>query len=184
MNPFKPMKLSYTTFLLGYIFFLNISFAQSDFGIGLQAYPTGLIPGIELDTKIEEASMVHFRIGYNWIRHRDLGVHDDERGGGWGFSLGYVKYLYKEMTGLSIKAKTDMWWNHLDWEDKDPINNGMTDILVLQPTIALEYLKLSQNNVYIRPNIAFGWEWNIKTEGEPTGQGAILLVGLSIGLRK
>ena len=44
--------------------------------------------------------VLHFRLGYNWIRHGDQGVHEDERGDGFGFSLGYKYYLKKRFRDL------------------------------------------------------------------------------------
>ena len=54
--------------------------AQTDIGIEIQAYPTGLIPGIRAEWGWGEQQSVHLRLGYNIVRHRDLGEHEDERG--------------------------------------------------------------------------------------------------------
>jgi hypothetical protein len=39
------------------------------------------------------------------------------------------------------------------------------------------------DNWIFTPGIAFGVEINVKTEGEPVGEGAIILVGLMLGKR-
>ena len=60
--------------------------------------------------------------------------------------------------------------------------SGKTDITVLQPTIQLAYIFL-KNDWLFTPHLAFGFEINVKTEGEEVGEGAILLGGISIGRR-
>lgn len=150
----------------------------------IQAYPTGLIPGVQLEKSINEQSTFLFRLGYNWFRHRDLGVHDDERGDGFGFTLGYRRYLKEGFQGWSIAVKNDFWWNHVDWYDLQSQGNridGETDITVLQPTIAVGYTIAGDGSVTVTPSLAFGFEWNVRTAGAPTGEGAIILAGIAIG---
>ena len=64
-----------------------------DVGLELQAYPTGLLSGIHLEKGFGQREAINLRIGHNFIRHRGLGVHEDERGGGFGFTLGYRHYF-------------------------------------------------------------------------------------------
>lgn len=155
-----------------------------DYNFEFQAYPTGLIPGIRLEKKFSNGKAAHIRLGYNWIRHRDLGVHNDERGHGFGFTLGYKKYFKPIHQGWSLGVRNDFWWNSIDWEDQEVGGalNGNTKITVLQPTLELSYLFDNQNYI-ISPSISFGYEWNIRTKGEATGEGAILLVGIQVGKR-
>jgi hypothetical protein len=170
-----------------YIFFiLVLSFscsvnAQIKLNFELQAYPTGLIPGLRLEKNISDASVVHLRLGYNVFDHRDLGVQESESGSGFGFTLGYSKAFKNRK--LSWGVRNDIWWNSVDWENNIQVPNmtaGTTDITVLQPTAELTY-KLVDKNVTIRPSLAVGFEWNVKTDGEPTGEGAIVLLGVIIG---
>lgn len=110
-------------------------------GFEFQAYPTGLIPGLRIEKGIGTKSAVHLRLGYQWIRHRDLGVHEDERGNGYGFTLGYRRYFSEGFRGVSISSRCDLWFNKLDWEDTDiaiPVS-GTSDIVVVQPTLELGY---------------------------------------------
>jgi len=151
--------------------------SQSKLNFEFQAYPTGLIPGLRYEYAINEESKALFRVAYNWIRHRDLGVHDDERGDGFGFTVGYTKRVSK----FDISLKNDFWWNTIDWEDniQDPHGAaGQTKITVVQPTLEAAYVVSEK----FRPSIAFGYEWNAKTDGEETGQGAILLIGFLINI--
>lgn len=173
------------------LFCSTFSIAQStksfDIGLEIQAYPTGVIPGIHLEWGLSEKDGLLTRIGYNLVRHRDLGKHEDERGGGFGFTLGYRRYFKANRNGLFIGAKNDVWFNKIDWKDNigQPNEvNGQTDITVLQPTAELGYvLNLGQNDWIFVPSVAFGAEINVKTEGAAVGEGAILLIGFTLGKR-
>ena len=163
------------------------SFSQSNpvsTAFELQVYPTGIIPGIRFAKKVNDLSQVHLRLGYNWIRHRDLGVHDDERGDGFGFTIGYEKYFSAYQNGWFGGIRSDIWWNSLDWRDgQDPnATFGQTNITVVQPTLIAGYDFGNSKGISLTPTIGFGWEWNVKTEGEPTGEGAILLLGVIVNL--
>ena len=152
------------------------------FGFEFQAYPTGLIPGIYFEHAIGDKSDIYARLGYNWIRHRDLGKHDDERGDGFGFSIGYKRFLSNSAkTKWRIGIKNDIWWNSIDWTDG--IDSGNTQITVVQPTLELGYV-WQKNNLFISPTLAFGYEVNVRTEGSPTGEGAILLLGFQVGRKQ
>lgn len=145
-------------------------------GIEIQAYPTGVIPGIRYEHVLSTSSYFTARIGYQIIRHRDLGKHDDERGSGYGFSLGYKTSITSK---LDFGIRSDLWWNDIDWTDRRNGQEvtGNTSITVLQPTARIEYV-IDLGSFYLVPSIGFGMEWNIKTSGEPTGEGLIGLVGL------
>ena len=172
------------------IFSLNVSVVKSqaivDLSFEFQAYPTGLIPGIHLEKSVSSNSTLLFRLGYNWFRHRDLGVHEDERGGGIGGTFGYRRFFKEDFQGWSLAVKSDIWWNEVDWYDIGVNDNrieGETSITVIQPTAELGYTFLRNESMVITPTIAFGVEWNVKTDGEPTGEGPIVLVGIQIGKR-
>ena len=153
---------------------------QSDISFEFQAYPTGLIPGLSIDKYLNGKMDVYFRGGYNWIRHRDLGKHEDERGSGIGVSVGFKRYFKEGRTGWKLGIKNDLWWNSIEWTEGSL--KGMTDITVVQPTAELSYV-FRKSNFHFAPSIAFGYEVNVKTEGEETGEGAILLMGFQIGRR-
>lgn len=158
--------------------------AQSNnyLSLELQAYPTGVIPSISYDKSLSTNSYLHLRAGMNIFDHRDLGVQDEEVGQGYGFSLGYRRFFKQEATGFRWTIKSDLWFNSVDW--KSNVDNipaeGNTDIVVLQPTAEIAYVFMKKG-IIIAPSIAFGVEWNIQTEGEPTGEGPILLLGLQLG---
>lgn len=177
------MKTRIIQLIILFIFCLSANEAlaqRTDFGFEFQAYPTGLIPGFSLDKSLSEKGDLYFRVGYNFIRHRDLGKHEDERGDGFGFSVGYKQYLKDAGQGWRLGLKNDLWWNTIDWTEGN--DTGETKISVVQPTLELSYV-MPKGGILITPSIAFGYEINYKTEGEPTGEGAILLVGFQLAKR-
>ncbi len=183
---------SITLLSFSFIFlFPTLSHSQSsifDVNFEFQAYPTGLIPGIRLENGFGDRHAVHLRLGYNWIRHRDLGEHDDERGDGYGFSLGYKYHFRDNFQGFFLGLRNDLWFNSLDWEDYDAggavVASGTSDIIVVQPTAEFgRTFVLGDGGWTFSPNIAFGFEVNVKTEGADVGQGAILLLGFKVGPR-
>ena len=165
--------------------------AQSSFswdvGAEFQAYPTGLIPGLVFEFGFAERNGVHLKLGYNIFDHRDLGEHDDEDGSGLGISMGYRRYFQDGQGGFLLGARSDVWFNGVDWIDNpgEPLQTvGHTDLIVVQPTVEAGYQwKLANNQLRLAPHAAFGWEWNARTEGSDTGQGAIVLVGVRLQYR-
>ncbi len=67
---------------------LSIGSAQIKINIELQAYPTGLIPGLRVEHSLNEKHTLNMRLGVNLFDHRDLGVQDSEKGWGLGGSIG------------------------------------------------------------------------------------------------
>ncbi len=160
---------------------------QLAIGFEFQAYPTGLIPGVRLALGLGDQDELHLRLGYNFIRHRDLGVHEDERGNGFGFTLGYRHYFSPELKGWFLGLRDDTWFNTIDWRDNIGQTNeisGRTNIVVVQPTAEGGYLfETKDGNWTIAPALGFGFEINVVSNGADVGQGAILLVGFTLSRR-
>ena len=177
------------TYLLYSLFLLIPTFVIAqplDLSFEFQAYPTGLIPGIQIEKGFGAKDAVHLRLGYQHIRHGDWGVQEDERGNGYGFSLGYKHYLKEGFAGWFWGLRNDFWWNTLDWKNNiGELNEigGTSEIIVIQPTAMAGYLFELGKTGFFTPTIAFGFEVNVETEGEEMGQGAILLLGFEIGKR-
>lgn len=179
----KPTKLILLFVLMTSLSVYLQGQVKSAASFEFQAYPTGLIPGLGADLKLDEASFFHVRLGANIFDHRDLGVQETEEGSGFGFSLGYRRFFSPENPRWRWGLKSDLWLNEVDWTNSansGSPSSGTTDITVLQPTAELAYV-FDLGGFVLAPNIAFGFEWNIKTEGEPTGEGAILLLGIQLG---
>lgn len=182
----KLIRLVLVISLFGFYQNTNAQLSIYDLNFEVQAYPTGVIPGIRIERGFLYKHVVHFRLGYNWIRHGDQGVHEDERGDGYGFSIGYKYYIKNRFRGLFLGARNDIWFNELDWQDNidtPDLVSGTSIITVLQPTVEVGYTGEFDNGLIFTPTISFGVEVNARTEGEEVGQGLILLVGLNIGYR-
>ncbi|MCB0663886.1 MAG: hypothetical protein KDC24_14155 [Saprospiraceae bacterium] len=181
-------RLFLLTGLLGCTLFL---FAQDQTtswstGIEIQAYPTGQIFGLTIEKMWNEKHAGHIRLGYNRVRHGDAGVHDEESGGGLGATFGYRRYFDPAYKAWHMGIRTDLWYNTIDWTDEiigAPFKTGTTNIVVVQPTLEGGYTFLSKNNWTLDLSLAFGIEINVYTDGEPTGEGLILLGGLTVGKR-
>jgi len=173
-------------FPLLFLLFTSIVFGQSSWDVGLefQAYPTGILPGLRLEKNFAERHALHLRIGANIFDHRNWGKHFKETGSGYGFSLGYKRYFQPHHERWFMGLRNDIWFNKVDWK-KDiglPPLSGTTTITVIQPTMEAGYTFV-KNKFYFSPSLAFGLEINTNTVGEPTGEGAIVLVGLHTGMR-
>ncbi len=166
------------------------AYAQTSLGIETQAYPAGVVPGLRFDLGISETLNLTSRIGYNFTDRRDWGEHDNEEGGGPGFSLGLERtgFLTEK---LSVHARADLWFIDIDWEQSglltcdpvacpDAIVSGSTQIIVLQPTFGISHRYNISEQFFIKPSLSFGWEINVKTDGREVGQGPILLAGFQL----
>jgi len=164
---------------------LNLVTAQvtleqhKDVGFEVQQYPTGFLLGIKAEFGLKPHHAIEFRIGYNSLNHKDFGVQDSEIGGGFGGSLGYRYYFNPNHQKLFCGVRSDIWFNKIDWINIENASEGETSIIVFQPTVILGYSFILHDHFVFTPTLAFGAEINIKTEGEPVGEGGILLWGVN-----
>lgn len=180
------MKKTLPLLLLLFAGFCQAQSGPFDVNFEFQAYPAGLIPGLRLEKGFAEKNVVSLRLGYQIIDHQDFGKHDDETGNGYGFTLGYRRFFKENYQGLTLGLRNDFWWNEIDWVTKadfGPDETGTTDIIVVQPTAELGYTMQFGESWVFTPTLSLGFEVNVKTEGEPTGEGTILLLGVIIGKR-
>ena len=157
-----------------------------DVSFELQVYPTGVIPGVRFELALDNQQSIHIRLGVQEIRHEDFGVHDDERGDGAGFTLGYKRYFSPGLTGPALSFRTDLWFNSLDWSDDVGTaseRRGRTDVTVLQPTIEFSWHYPLGTQFFVTPSAAAGFEINVDTDGEDVGEGFIILAGVLLGVR-
>lgn len=174
MNKKIPINQFFLVTLFFFISYHSLAQKNNNIGLEIQAYPTGIIPSIRYELYLKENNVLTMRLGYQFIRHRDLGKHDDERGTGAGFSLGYKKAISSH---FFIHLRNDLWWNHISWANLNPDEMGTTRILVIQPTAGIEYSIEIGDGISLTPSVFVGMEWNAKTRGEPTGEGPIGLLG-------
>jgi len=160
--------------------------SQDDVSFELQIYPTGIIPGLRLEKNFARKNAAHIRVGAQLINHWGFGVQEREWGYGYGTTFGYKRFFTENFKGYSLGVKCDLWQNFISWEnnsDAPSKTSGKTKIYVIQPTMELGYTFLKNENLIITSTCAVGFEWNVKTEGQPTGEGAIILFGVLIGNR-
>ena len=165
--------------------FTHTALAQGNLmpGVELQAYPAGIITSVQLSYIYSDKQLLTFNIGLNNTNRRDWGEHDNEEGSGSGFGLAWRHYLRNAARGLNLGLRTDFWFLAIDWE-QDSGASGTSDITVFQPTAQLGYsLPLQNGRWIIHGSVSLGAEINVQTSGQPVGEGAILLLGLSAGYR-
>ncbi len=183
----KHLKSTFIIFLL-FNFSLHAQITEEigsdtkniEIGFELQIYPTGIIPGLRIEKYLSDKSSINIRLGYQIIDHRDLGKHEDETGSGFGISLAYRKFFNSVDNGFSLAFRTDYWVNEIDWIEG--LETGTTNIKVIQPTLMGEYIFHVGERLTITPSLTAGWEWNAKTDGQDTGEGAIILIGATFGI--
>lgn len=157
-------------------------------GLSLQAYPAGQIGVVYGTFTLQENHSLGVHAGYNRTRRQDFGKHDNEQGGGPGFGARWRYYPNARQAGLHVGARMDLWFLDIDWRWDDPTDKplpeGTTEITVLQPTTQLGYgWLIASNRLAVEATVSLGLEINVETQGEPVGEGAILLGGLSIAYR-
>ncbi|OEK01695.1 hypothetical protein BFP97_09275 [Roseivirga sp. 4D4] len=152
-------------------------------GLGVQLYPAGAIINLKANWAMSANSMLVGKLGYNIAMRQDFGKHDDEEGGGPGFTLAYKRYFKSGFSGWFLEGRASMWFLDIDWRDDQPLRSGNTDITVLQPTIGLGYDFLINDSIKLGLIGAFGYELNVATSGEPVGEGGISLLGISFAYK-
>lgn len=146
----------------------------------IQAYPAGVIPGLQLRRYPSSEDTVYFRVAANLTDRGDWGEHDDESGSGFGGGIGWRRSLagIPGGTGWLYGARVDLWSLEIDWRDPGP-REGTTDVLVLQPTVEAGYGWSLASGSRLELMVGLGAEFNIDTEGEDVGEGVIALLGLT-----
>ncbi len=145
-------------------------------GIGVQLYPAGIIPTLNANIYLNKKTSLFVRLGYNIADRKDFSPYNDnEKGGGFGGTLGYRKYFEKKGGSFFAGLNTDVWNLNIDWKDKIGEANetsGSTYTLVLQPWLEGGYLfSLGSSTFHAGASIGFGREINVITRGEEVGQG-------------
>ena len=150
-----------------------------DVGGEFQWYPKGYIYALHLAYNFPVHHSIQLRLGYNKSNWKDKGIHDNEEGGGPGFSFGYRYYFLVRPHGFFLGARSDLWRLSIDW--KQGLFTGTSKVWAIQPSIEMGYMLLINDMVFISPSIAAGTQSNISTEGQPVGDGFLILPSISIG---
>jgi hypothetical protein len=154
--------------------------SSSRWGLELQGYPTGLIPGVRYELQIAQRDVLFARLAYNFTERSDFGEHDDESGGGPGLGFGWRHWKDSMAEGWHYGARLDVWDLNIDWEDDGPpVRTGETDIIVVQPSLELGYSWPQSGGSRLDLTAGLGVEYNADTKGEDVGEGTIALLGLT-----
>ncbi len=170
------------------VFFASVTkiLAQSDLktkeasetilGLSEQVYPAGLITTLNTEVFVRENSSLIFRVGGNFANRKDFSPYNDnEKGSGFGGSLGYRKYFHRQKGSFLAGINTDVWNMWIDWQNNPGTpdqTQGQTNTLVLQPWLEGGYLKKIKNSPFqIGMTAGLGREINVITNGKEVGQG-------------
>lgn len=178
-------KLFASVFLLSFLSLASCSVAADGWRYGpeVQAYPTGYIPGVQVQIPWHQQDVVVMRAAANLTNRGDDGEHDQEAGGGAGLGVGWRRYEHKGYEGWLIGARLDAWSLDIDWRDDVPgtPRRGSTDALVLQPTIEGGFSwRLGKSAWTCDLTVGLGKEINLDENGESVGDGAIALFGITL----
>jgi len=147
----------------------------SNLGVSVQVYPAGIIPTVNLEQYFTKRSSLVYRLGANIVDRQDFSAeNDEEKGGGFGASIGYrIHYPLRNgeiITGINM----DVWNLWVDWRDKLPFQNmtsGTTYTLVIQPWLEAGYFfHLKNSNSKIGITAGFGREINTIVDGKQVAQ--------------
>ena len=147
-------------------------------------YPAGWITGPSLNYFVTPKHVATAGLGINMAnRHDWSGLNDDEKGTGFGGSLGYHFLFTPEKNSFFMGARIDLWAMKIKWKDKTGTPqaiNGTTKITVFQPTAHVGYwVKLKDSKWNLLFSGGGGAEINIKTSGKKVGEGGMWLLGIS-----
>jgi hypothetical protein len=159
----------------------EMGYNTTDIGGEFQWYKAGTITGLHIAFNSKLHHSVLFRIGYNKTDRKDWGEHNDEKGSGWGGTVGYRYYFNPFPHKFFIGARTDVWRMTIDW--KDGLLEGTSKTWTIQPTFETGYTFFVNDQMFITPSLANGVEINMKTDGQDVGHGFITLLGISLGVR-
>ena len=152
----------------------------SRLGVQVQAYPSGIIPGIQIQHAWHDDDVFFTSLAANITDRQDDGEHDNEEGDGFGLGFGYRKYQNTDRTGWLYGARADFWNLTIDWRDNAGPTSGSTDVLIFQPTVEAGYAWLLGDGSWsLDLSAGLGAEINLDEDGEEVGDGAILLVGFT-----
>ena len=152
-------------------------------GMELQWYPAGWIIGPVASYRLAPKHLLHVRTAANIANRHDWGKNDNEKGTGYGGSLGYRFVFTPDKNSFFLGARLDFWGMKIDWKNNTgtpQATAGQTKISIFQPTAEAGY-RVGSNNQ--RLNFLFtaggGTEINIKTNGKEVGEGGMWLLGVS-----
>jgi hypothetical protein len=147
-------------------------------GAELRGYPAGGILAIRSDWPISERLVLGGSAGYNLTDRGDFGEHDDEEGGGPGVGVTLTRVRGPDQRGWQFGVRAELYLLRLDW--REGTTQGETRVWVFQPTARVAYAWAISPSLRLEASASAGLEWNVRTRGEPVGEGAIVLLGIAL----
>lgn len=153
-------------------------------GADVQWYPAGWIIAPSVGYFVAPKHVVSARVGVNLADRKDFsGLNDDEKGTGFGGSIGYRFVFTPKKNSFFLGARVDLWGMKIKWKDKigtPQATNGTTKITIFEPTAEVGYwLKVKNSKLNLLFSGGGGAEINIKTNGKEVGEGGVWLLGVS-----
>jgi len=196
-----PARRLFNSIFIFFFAFLSISYAQTEqqelknkstnLGFSVQLYPAGMITTIHSEIFQSHKTSLFLRAGANFANRKDFSLYNDnERGIGFGGSLGYRKHINLNKGRIMAGINTDLWNMWINWKNNIGEPNqtqGRTYTLVLQPWLESGYFIWAKNSLFqVGVTAGFGREINIITTGKDVGQGWIfsLLFQFQYSLKK
>jgi len=180
----KPAFLGIYLLLSGFLYsqeYIEFGYRTTDIGGSYEWYPSGSVFGLHAAFNSRLHHSVHFKLGYNVSNRKDGGENDNEKGNGWGGTLGYRYYFKPFPHKFFIGARSDLWRMSIDWEKGGQAGTSKTWTLV--PAFEIGYTFFINDQAFLTPSMSTGTEINLKTDGQKVGQGFITLIGISAGVR-
>jgi hypothetical protein len=147
----------------------------------LRAYPSGQIAGVGWESGLPLLGAQYrgsAAVFYNRARRGDSGVHQEERGSGYGGGLAVERYFSSNQLGWYAGVRADVFSVRIDYRDGNIA--GSSRVTVVQPTINAGYAFDLGNQQRLQLSLGVGAEINARTRGEKVGDGAIGLAGVSL----
>ena len=152
------------------------------YGPESQAYPAGVIVGLQGQWALDEHDVAIARAAVNVTERQDFGEHDNEDGEGFGLGVGWRRYADSGQQGWLYGARLDLFYLDIAWRDdlaSGGTRRGSTDVTVLQPTLEGGYAWRLDEHWSFDLTVGLGAEINLNEQGEEVGDGAILLLGFA-----
>lgn len=154
-------------------------------GVEAQWYPAGWLLGPVIQYHFRPNHVFFAKLGINLAdRHDWSGLNDDEKGSGYGGSLGYRCFLKKDKSTLFFGTRGELYNTNIKWKnDIGKVNetSGTTRIVVYQPSFEIGYwLRPKDSPWSYTLSGGAGVEINLVTGGKPVGEGGMWLATFSV----
>lgn len=162
-----------------------IDHSKYEIGIDVQWYPAGWLLGPIVQFHPKPHHVFITKLGINLAnRHDWSGLNDDEKGVGFGGTLGYRYYFKPQMNTFFIGTRGELYNTYIEWKNdigRSIETNGRTQIFVYQPSFELGYwFKVPNSPWCFTLSGGAGVEINLLTKGKPVGEGGMWLATFSL----